>query len=53
MLRIVVGAEVPGFADPPRAGANLRFTPPKDGLRGDLYRDLKAKLLGRGEGKDD
>jgi anaerobic dimethyl sulfoxide reductase subunit B (iron-sulfur subunit) len=45
--------EVPGFVDPPRAGANLRFTPPTEGLRGDLYEGLKAKLLGRGAGQDD
>lgn len=41
--------EVPGFGDPPAAGPNLRFTPPSDGLRGELYQGLKDKLLGKGD----
>ena len=45
--------EVPGFVDPARAGANLSFTPPKDGLRGELYGELRARLLGKEGGKND
>ena len=40
----VIGAA--GFTDPARANPKLLFAPPREGIRGDLFQELKGKLLG-------
>ena len=37
---------VPGFADPAQARPNLHLSPPREGVRGELHRALRKKLLG-------
>ena len=44
----VAAPELPGFADPSRAGPALRLAPPRGGLRGKALNALRDLLKGKG-----